>query len=854
MDELVRSADIQAGVTLEHARVDELAEKAASDLEWQPLCEALARRAAGPCAAERLLKLSPALSPVDARLRATVSREALDALREGEPLVAVGVEDVAALIERARRLGSLSGEELRSVATALSAARELRHFVNARRERYPALFAELHTDPRLSVIEQEIQHAIEPSGRVADAASHELRRARHAVFDARKQLHESLRKAMVTHAEVLRESGPVERDGRFGLPVRADAHRAVSGIVLGASATSATIYIEPPELTLVTNRVRLAEASVASEEERILRLLTSRIAMEADSACEAFEAVVRADVLASIARFGRDIDGVVLTVDDADGLDIYGMRHPLLCERRLDGGGEVVPNDVRLRSRTGLIVSGPNAGGKTVALKCLGLAALMARAGLPIPAEARSRIGFIEPVLTDVGDRQSLERSLSTFSAHIAAYAAILAAACPGALVVLDEICGSTDPEEGSALAVALLEQLVERGAAVAVTTHYERLKHLAADDARFANAAVGFDFERMSPTFALRHGVQGASAALAAAARHGLPASVVARAAELVPQESLRRDQLLGEIESEARAMRMARVDAERERTLTEALRLELERERVDVRAKERRKLDGEAAELKGAIRSAREKLRRLDLSLAVDARSAATTLGTRATERLIDEAAKVVSIGSAMAHAAREPAPGTVRDRTLDGGALRAGMSVWVARLGQIATVLDAPERGEVRVQAGAFALRVAVSELALAASEPSRAKAERAREPTRSANRGGAQGAGQGRNKAASRSAAHDDAGLAAVPDAILRTSTNTCDLRGMRVDEAIECLDRFIDAALLERESVSFALHGHGTGALRNAVREHLALSPHIESRRPASFEEGGDAFTVFWLRG
>ncbi len=824
------------GGTLGHA------EKAARDLEWGELCEALARRAAGPCAASRLLTLAPASTRDEANGRATLAREALLALREGEPIPCGAVLDVAPMIERARVSGTLGGVELFAVGKALTQAREVRSFVRARGGRYPALLRELDSDEGLTSLERSILDAIEPGGRISDDASSALRGARHAVIAARRHLTEKLRHAMAAHADVLRESGPVERDGRYGLPVRADAHREVPGIVLGASATSATIYVEPPELSLVTNRVRLAEATVAREEERVLAELSHALAARAAAVQGAFEAAVRADMLASIARFGRDTGGVVLPLDEAPGLELYAMRHPLLCEQQAalpePARGEVVPNDLYARPFEALVISGPNAGGKTVALKCLGLAALMGKCGLPLPVDGRSRLGFSELVLTDVGDRQSLERSLSTFSAHVASYASILAAAREGALVLLDEVAGSTDPEEGAALAVALLEALVARGASVAVTTHYERLKHLAAEDPRFSNAAVGFDFARMMPTFALRHGVAGGSAALAAALRYGLPATVVARAEELVPEESLRREVLLAELETEAALMRAARAEADRDLARAASLRDEAERERSAVRAKERKKLDDEAAELRYAIKGARQKLRDLDGTL----REGPRAIGAKDATRIVDEAAKVVSLGGPVVKAARALDENSAGAASLDPAALRVGMRVSVARLGQVATLVELADRGFARVQAGAFSVRVPVSELSPAPRDEPKGKGSRGN-PERE------------KSLLAPREAASpfDGGALAPTPSAALRTSDNTCDLRGLRVDEALERLDRFIDGALRAGDRVAFVLHGHGTGALRQAVREHLALSEHVGERRPANLDEGGDAFTVFWLR-
>jgi DNA mismatch repair protein MutS2 len=389
---------------------------------------------------------------------------------------------------------------------------------------------------------------IDAGGAVADRASPELSRARAKVRDAQSELKRRLGQLLDRFADLLQGQYYTEREGRFVLPVRSDAHLRVDGIVHGSSASGSTLFVEPRELTEVGNRLRLAEAEAAREEGRVLLTLSSEV-KSAHDACEAaFHACVAADLCSAGARWADETGSLVISLAERAELELRGARHPLLLLTGLD----VVPNDIVLCAERALIISGPNAGGKTVALKTAGLIALLVRSGLPVPVRADSVVGWFDRVLCDIGDEQSIVRSLSTFSAHIENLRTILECAGRRTLVLLDEVAAGTDPEEGAALAAAVLEALTQRGAAVGVTTHYERLKELATQTACFLNASVGFDFTQMAPTFRLHLGVPGPSSALAVARRHGLSQALIERAKALLPTQALDRETALRELSRE--------------------------------------------------------------------------------------------------------------------------------------------------------------------------------------------------------------------------------------------------------------------------------------------------------------
>lgn len=796
--------------------------KSLHDLEWSTLLERIAQHCLGAPATAAVLSMVPGTSLEEARLRTARTAEALAAAEQGVTIPAEAIEEVAEVLERAQRGAAASGRELFDLKQVLRVARQLRSFAAAQGEARPALAACLTSPAELDVLAKRLEDALESDGTLSDGASPELRQVRRRVNEARRELSQRLGELVTRYSEVLRERYYTERDGRFVLPVRADAHLRVSGIVLGASASGGTLYVEPQEITGLGNRLTLLLGEVEREETRVLAELTELVAVHLDAVKRAREVCINADVLAALVRWAFEAGAHSVFPEDEPLLLLQSMRHPLL----VGSGIEVVPSDLELAAGQALIVSGPNAGGKTVALKCLGLAALMVASGIPVPAQPGSRVGWFDAVLTDVGDEQSLARSLSTFSAHVDNLARILSRADRHVLVLLDELAGGTDPEEGSALAVAVLEALVEQGAAVAVTTHYERLKEIAAEESRFVNASVGFDLKQMAPTFRVTLGVPGPSSALAVAARFGIAPSVVARAQALVPKRSLDRDQLLRELETEREALRVARRLAEVEATRQGELRAELERERNRIREQERTRLVREGEQLMVGVREARNRLRTVERTLA---ESGLTPERLRELGKEVDRAAHQVAIGSELGALMAPASPATRLPREDE---LVVGAVVYLAKLGRTAEILELPTRGQVRVMAGSLKLLVRVEELELAQGQK-RKDARPARRPTAPA---------QNREMQAVNGF---------VPT---RTKSNTLDLRGERVEEAISLIDAFMDRLLSAGEPVGYVLHGHGTGRLRQKIREHLGTSRYAARSGPAAPDDGGDAFTQIWLRG
>ncbi|MCB9579065.1 MAG: Smr/MutS family protein [Polyangiaceae bacterium] len=792
---------------------DALYEKSAHDLEWSRLLEHLAGRCLGPAGGARLRARRPAETHAAARGMGELTAEALDAFEAGAAPPTAPSDDLSPILGRVNRGAVASGVELATVLRQLEGARRLRAWAHGARHRWPKLARALESPEELEPVCSELARCIEDDGNVADRASPELARARRAVGEAQKELTTRLSGLVRRYSDVLSDDYWTEREGRYVLPVRSDSHVKVQGIVFGSSASGATLFVEPAEITGLGNRLKVALAEVEREEARVLSRLSAELSAVTEAVSAAQAAITEADVLGALTSWARDTRSIAMVVEPEAKLQLLGARHPLLLVQ----GVEVVDNDVHAESGRALVVSGPNAGGKTVALKCLGLAVWMARSGIPVPVEPGSVVGWFSPVLTDVGDEQSLLQSLSTFSAHIKNIAAILEAATTTALVLLDEVAAGTDPEEGAALATSVIQGLLDRGAAVAVTTHYERLKELAAEDSRFENASVGFDLAAMAPTFRMTMGIAGASSALAVAQRFGIPEGIIARARASMPDESVSREDLLRELSSESERLKQARLELERELGEQRRLTQEAERERARAREQEKNRLAREGRELTQEVREARARL------LALKKRLGSAEL--REAEKVVSDAARHVALGGELADVGRvapSDTPEVVESE------LVVGARVLVPRLGTVAEVAALPERGQVRVIAGAMRLMVPVSELRRAPGGARRPATERKkREPT---------------PKLESRDGF--------VP---VRTRDNTLNLRGKRVDEALDELDAFVDTLLRDGERAAFVLHGHGTGALKLAVRAHLGAHSQIRRAVPAEPEDGGDAFTLLWLR-
>jgi DNA mismatch repair protein MutS2 len=693
-----------------------------------------------------------------------------------------------------------------------------------------------------------IERGTDGGPRIADAASEELAKARAAIkkcSSALKTVADRLVKSRELE-KVLQDRYFTERDGRVVLPVRRDGLSKLRGeaIVHGSSGSGQTVFVEPAALVKANNELQEAHMRVAAEERRVRADLSRRIGEHASHLIGLSRAVVHLDHVAARLQLSRALSGrtpklVASSAEEGtDGLVLPDASHPLMVLDKV----EVIANDFRLPCGHALILSGPNAGGKTVALKTVGLCVLLARAGIRLPTSAPGQVPLFSRLYTDVGDEQSISANLSTFTAHMShVHAALhhLEAGGPAPLVLLDEVAVGTDPEQGAALAESILRELVALGATVIVTTHYDRLKLLPVashvpDRDRFHNAAVGFDLDHLRPTFRLSVGVPGSSSAIAVARRLGLSETVLGRAEELLGEEGVRVDTLLREIASERAALAAAReqADAAREALATREREVARREKRAleKVASRKQKALDAAAAELhalEDELRAQRKALRRRGEDPdKLPTRGELTQAPAARLERLRAE-------GGSRAGAKRHPGKKASRE-------LSVGDRVRLRSLDATGKI-TAMSGERVTVQLANMRTTVDRDDVATDGSDPEPA-------PVRSSgSRHGSKPRAPGPSSTASRHFGPD-------PTPVDLGVDNELDLRGTRVEDAWSQVEVFLDHAIARDREIVAIIHGHGSGALRQAVREHLDRLSHVRSYRGGLLPEGGEGVTIVWVDG
>ncbi len=775
-------------------------------LEWHELVQMLRGHVRTPAARDRLAELqAPFAQNLEEleELRAE-TREAFGLLETGRDLPLGEISPLEASLDRACKGGGLSPRELRDIATACAVLGDTRRMLDTLDASAETLVRAGEDIVPLGVLDREIANAIGPDGTIRDEASETLARAR---ADAQRLAAEGKQRMERTLRDRQLESSLADRfytvrNDRFVLPVRADARASVPGIVHDASASGATLFVEPSEFVELNNRHKRAELDADREERRIIAELSAAVARAAPELRVGLEALAKLDLAFARAKFSRQIGGVPPEMGDRGVVELPGLRHPLL-------GDEAVPNDLRLgRTYCVLVISGPNAGGKTVAMKAAALAVLCAQAGLFVPAEPGARVDRFDTVLADIGDEQDIREHLSTFSAHMANVASVVDRADRRSFILLDEIGVGTDPSEGASLAQAILEALAARDARVITTTHYNLLKELAEVDERFENAAVAFDPETLQPTYVLRTGMAGASSALAVAQRMGMPEDVAQRARTLLASEDRQLDRMIAELQTSRAALETERAEAARLREESDSAREAYGRKLEQLEAK-REKLFGEMREeLQASFSRAHEEVAGVIRTLQ---RGGTAQAAARARERLIE-----LESAAPESEARPVPAPSEAVAGPIDWTSARPGTRVLLPG-GQQGILLSAPDRrGKVQVQAGSAKLTLASEQIrGVPKSEETARPRVRVPEP-------------------------RDETLL-------------PCDLRGERVLEAEERLERALENALAARAYQLTIIHGFGTGALRRAVRDYLQSSPYVERYESASASEGGEGATIAFLR-
>jgi DNA mismatch repair protein MutS2 len=782
-------------------------EKSLVTLEYPKIIARLVDEAAFSASKDLARELTPSPHPAEARRRLDYTTEARRLLDLRPDVGVRGARDIRPQVAAAMREATLAPENLLDVLATVRASAYLGRLMRRQDEGLPLLGALARDLPERPQLESRIGESIGEDSTVLDSASPALRRIRSELRTAQQRLQDRLGTLVNEFRGALQEGLITQRGGRYVLPVRAEARSQVRGIVHDQSSSGATLFVEPLVIVEMNNRIRELEAEERHEVERILRELSELVAADAPYLTLAVELLAEIDLHLAKARYASLTRAGVPKITENGTLRLRQARHPLLT-------GKVVPLDFWLNRETWMVViTGPNTGGKTVALKTVGLLCLMAQAGMHIPAEDSSELPVYENIFADIGDEQSIEQSLSTFSSHLSRIVEILRDATPRSLVLLDELGAGTDPTEGSALARAILTHLLEAHIATVATTHYSELKVFAHDRPGVTNASVEFDVETLSPTYHLSIGLPGRSNALAIAARLGLGEDIIQRAREYVGTAGVEMENLLEGLQSERAAAADERFQLSMERAEAEHQRREAQRQREEAEAERTRILNDARAQARREVEAVQAELARLRKQ----ARN--PNLSEDRLASLRERARRLEGRTSPAQAPARSPVAAPEDER--EEGVLAVGDTVYVRSMGQRGELLSAPDaKGEAEVQVGSLKLRVNASDLDRLSKRQARSNEAppRIATPTRSPEE---------------------------APELQL-------DLRGWRVEDALEEVETYLDNAALAGLSFVRLLHGKGTGALRQAIRQQLARSPLVKSFASAAPNDGGDGVTIVTL--
>ena len=786
--------------------MNEQYQKSLTKLELDKVLALLADHASSPAAKERCLAVRPLDDAEDIRLLQAQTSAACKLITlKGSPSFG-GIVDVGASLSRADRGGCLSPEELLRVATVLKAARTAKDYAegDAVESGLDIFFRQLTPN---KFFEERIFTSILSKDEIADAASSELASIRRKIRQQSSKIRESLQKIITspTYAKILQEPIVTIRSDRFVVPVKAECKSQLPGLVHDVSSSGSTFFIEPMSAVNGNNELRELFVAERKEIERILAELSAEAAARQESINLNYEMLVTLDCIFARAKLSFAMHGIEPVIRTDGKLELKCARHPLIDAKK------VVPVSLSLGvDFDTMVITGPNTGGKTVTLKTIGLLTLMAECGLHIPADDGSSIAIFETVLADIGDEQSIEQSLSTFSSHMRNIVEILQVCDRDSLILFDELCAGTDPAEGAALAIALIEFCRKCGAKVATTTHYAELKLYAMRTAGVINASCEFNVETLQPTYRLLIGIPGKSNAFAISRRLGLDEKIIEDAHSMVSQNDVNFEDVLTQLEQQRQQMEQAKVEAERLRMETEKQKEKSDEYYAQIKAERDKAVQQARKEAQYIIEDARrtannvyEELKQLRKQAKDGAFVEGSNEKQAALRRSLNEAEGKL----------REKQE--VRQRPAASRAIRVGDTVELLKFGSKATVLAINKDGSYQLQAGIMKVNAKPDEVYLLENE-TQAKAKKLME-------------GKVR-----------DLKSAAQPE---------LDIRGMAVDEALPVLDNFLDAAYMGNLPNARIIHGKGTGVLRKAVQDELRRCKYVKSFRLGVYGEGEDGVTI-----
>lgn len=776
------------------------------DVGWYSLLQHLAARCLSASGQKYARSIRPFSQPNDASLRSQEITQMKSVHDQGQ-ILPLGFPDVAHVLQGILLGNEVDTKEIYVLAGVIRQKQRICHILTEKS--LDLLLAHVKPLPNQEKLAAEIEQVLDENGQIRENASSVLqktnRRIQQLHTEAAKQAQHLLSRADLEH--VWQEKFVTQREGRYVLPVRAEAKLAIRGLVQDRSASGATVFVEPDALLDANNQLKLALLEKQAEEQRLLRELINHIASAAQALLQALEVMAVLDAIQACARLAADLHAQpVQTTPLAMGIQLHNARHPLLQLQ----GIAVIPTNVSLLISHALVISGPNAGGKTVVLKLVGLLACMIRAGLHLPVQEGSCIPWFESIFTDIGDDQSIERNVSTFSAHIQKIVLFLTHSNESTLLLVDEIATGTDPDQGAALAQALLEDFLQQGTTILATTHYPSLKWVAAQNNCFVNASVGFDFDELRPTYHLHMHVPGASETLPVAQKGGIPKQTIERTQQLISSQQVELDRMLQIVQQKQEDVTLLEQRVLQERKLLHDKEQQVDSLSQQLHAERQRIRQRIYDESITALQQTRKQIEELRESVKRQA-TQPTKVDASSLRKQLDHLSHTIR-----STPTNHPMP------YMPVQTLQAGDAVVVPHLAKTGILLHPPNlTGHVVVQLGAMKTQVLATQVQRTTPVPAK------------------------KSKSSILSVTSE------VP--VVRTVTNSLDVRGQRAEEAIARAEKFIDQALLQNQTIVFLIHGHGTGALRQALRSHFAAHASINKMTAADPDQGGEGVTVLFLQ-
>ena len=791
-------------------------------LEFNKILDLLRDQAGSGLAKERIVQLEPMTNMRMAKDALTETTEAVSVIVHKGSIPVGEIGDISSIVSMARRGRCLSMRELLQVRTSIASSRAVKTFLKEDMPEGLKIIPEIAglLDPQVK-LEHDICDAIISEDEMSDNASPVLKSIRRDMRNKNDLIKSRLQK-MVSSSSAkshLQDAIVTMRNGRYVIPVKREYISLFPGMVHDQSSTGATLFVEPQAVVTLNNELRQLELDEHAEIVRILELFSSRVGEHHQSLQNDQRLMAELDFINAKGKLSVMMDGAEPHLNEENIIDIRTGRHPLIP------ADKVVPTNIELgRDWTTLLITGPNTGGKTVTLKTIGLLCLMAQSGLHVPADERTSLPVLKEIFADIGDEQSIEQSLSTFSSHMKNIIEIFRNAGEGSLVLLDELGAGTDPLEGAALGIAELERLKEAGALVAATTHYTELKKYALSTPGVENASMEFNVETLSPTYRLRVGLPGKSNAFEISEKLGLDKSIIERAAELMGEEQLEFEEAVSRVEADQAAAEARLAEAGREREAAQEAMSEAEKELAKAKAEAAKILEDARKKAGVMLRDAQGTIDEIASELRdIQHRKKNAGFNEGHIAGGAAEGRRKLRQAESALRPAEAPKVETIQTGKMpDPEDLKIGMRVKYTKLDQTGDVESLPDsRGNFRIRLGSIRMTVNVKDVVIAESEPQGNK-------DRKKSKYGNMSFGK------------------------TKTVSTEINLIGMNLDDATDRMNKYIDDAFLAGLKTVNIIHGRGSGILRKGLRAELRRNKHVESYKSAPYDQGGEGNTIVTL--